>query len=83
MSLFSSISPDYEYYLKEEIWGCMHYMGFGYETLRKMPIRDRKFFIMRHNKEMERQNAQAEATNSISGAALNEFAKNSQSSKNL
>jgi hypothetical protein len=58
-------------------------MGFNYETLRKMPIRDRKFFIMRHNKEMERQNAQSKATNSISGTALNEFAKNSQSSKNL
>lgn len=61
----------------------MHYMGFAYETLRRMPIRDRKFFILRHNQEMEKQNAQSEATKSISGAALNEFAKNSQTSKNL
>jgi hypothetical protein len=81
--MFSSISPDYEYYLKEEIWGCMHYMGFSYETLRKMPIRDRKYFIMRHNQEIERQNAQYENTKSISGSALNEFAKSSQNIKNL
>lgn len=78
MSLFSSISPDYEYYLKEEIWGCMHYMGFGYETLRKMPIRDRKFFIMRHNKEIEKQNAKSQATNSISDITLSNLSKKSQ-----
>jgi hypothetical protein len=38
---------------------------------------------MRHNQEIERQNAQYENTKSISGSALNEFAKSSQNKKNL
>lgn len=51
--LFSSISPNYEIYLKEELWGCFKYIGIPFETLEKMPIRDRKYYIARHNQTAE------------------------------
>ena len=37
--------------LKEELWGCFKYIGIPFETLEKMPIRDRKYYILRHNSE--------------------------------
>jgi hypothetical protein len=35
---------------KEEIWGCFKYIGIPMDTLMNMPISDRKFYIMLHNK---------------------------------
>ena len=32
-----------------EIYGCMEYMHISYDTLMRMPIRQRKYFIKRHN----------------------------------
>jgi hypothetical protein len=49
--MFFSILPnEYERQLKEEIWGCFKYIGIPMETLMNMPISDRKYYIMLHNK---------------------------------
>lgn len=47
--LFSSISPNYEINLKEELYGCFKYVGIPLDILDKMPTRDRKFYIAKHN----------------------------------
>ena len=49
MIMFSSISPDYEKNLKDELYGCFKYIGIPFDILNKMPIRDRKFYIAKHN----------------------------------
>lgn len=47
---FSTLPTEYERTFKEEIWGCFKYIGIPMETLMNMPISDRKFYIMLHNK---------------------------------
>ena len=47
--LFSSISPDGEENLKEELFACFKYVGIPFEELYSMPVRDRKYFIIKHN----------------------------------
>ena len=47
---------DYERGLKEEIWGVFKYMKIPMETIMRMPIQDRKFYIMRHNYDTEMEN---------------------------
>lgn len=47
---FSTFPSDYEKFFKEEIWGCFKYIGIPMETLMNMPIADRKYYIMLHNK---------------------------------
>jgi len=47
--LFSSISPDYERLLKEELFGCFKYIKIPLEALERMPVRDRKYYILKHN----------------------------------
>lgn len=47
--LFSSISPEYERLLKEELFGCFKYIKIPFEELLKMPVRDRKYYILKHN----------------------------------
>jgi hypothetical protein len=44
------LPSDYEKSFKEEIWGCFKYIGIPMETLMNMPIADRKYYIMLHNK---------------------------------
>lgn len=51
--LFSGISPDYEKLLKEELFGCFTHIKIPFEELLKMPIRDRKFYILKHNEAMD------------------------------
>lgn len=49
---------DFEKNLKEEIWGCFKHIGIPIDTIMKMTVMDRKFFIMMHNKtESERENS--------------------------
>jgi hypothetical protein len=56
--LFSSISPDYERILKEELFGCFKHIKIPFEELLKMPIRDRKYYIHKYNEYMTaRENA--------------------------
>jgi hypothetical protein len=55
--MFSSVSPDYEENLKEELFGCFKYVGIPFDVLDRMPTRDRKYYIMRHNRSVEEENA--------------------------
>ena len=55
--MFSSVSPDYEGNLKEELFGCFKYVGIPFDVLDRMPTRDRKYYIMRHNRSVEEENA--------------------------
>lgn len=55
--MFSSISPDFERNLKEELYNCFKYVGIPLDILDKMPTRDRKFYIMKHNRQVEEENA--------------------------
>ena len=51
--LFSLISPEYERYLKEELFGCFKHIKIPFDELMKMPTRDRKFYILKHNEAAE------------------------------
>lgn len=77
--LFST-SNEAERYLKEELWGCFKYIGIPLNILYKMPTRDRKFYIDRHNNEMNdkiRQEQKKHPTNQ-SNMNINKFADMSQ-----
>jgi hypothetical protein len=39
--------------LKDEIWGCTHYMKLPMETVMKLPVHDRHYFIQKHNEEQQ------------------------------
>ena len=80
-SLFFSIWPsDFEKTLTDEIWGCVKYVGIPYDTVMKMPIHVRKYFIKKHNEEQESRNGgYNSSTRHISGEALNEYASMEQS----
>lgn len=78
--LFSSISPNYERNLKEELYGCFKYIGIPFDILDKMPTRDRKFYIAKHNGIVEEENAR-EKGNSINGEALDAYTDLAQSNE--
>jgi hypothetical protein len=73
--LFFSIWPsDYEKTLTDEIWGCVKYVGLPYDTIMKMPIHVRKYFIRKHNEEEGKASSSNSTTRHISGEALNKYA---------
>lgn len=78
MILFSSISPDYEKNLKDELFACFKYIGIPFNILDKMPIRDRKYYIMRHNEVIENEKKRANNSKEISGEMINKFTDMSQ-----
>ena len=59
--LFSSISPEYERILKEELFGCFKYIKIPFDELLKMPVRDRKFFILKHNEAAQEEREEYES----------------------
>ena len=59
--MFSLISPEHELALKEELFGCTQYIKIPMAELMKMPTRDRKFYIKKHNEEVDKENAEYEA----------------------
>ena len=71
---------DYERGLKEEIWGVFKYMKIPMETVMKIPIQDRKFYIMRHNYEVEMEKGNRYGnTNDVTYStpdAINMFSRN-------
>ena len=71
--LFSSISPNYERNLKDELYGCFKYIGIPLDILDKMPTRDRKFYIAKHNGIVEAENSQNQS-NTINGELINTYA---------
>ena len=71
---------EYEQAFKEEIWGCYKYIGIPLETIYNMPIQERKYYIVMHNKSVQAENnameqyQSGEKTHEISGEALNDMA---------
>ena len=59
--MFSLISPENELALKEELFGCTQYIKIPMAELMKMPTRDRKFYIRKHNEEIDKENAEYDA----------------------
>ena len=81
--LFSSISQDNERLLKEELFSCYKHIGIPFEVLEKMPVRDRKFYIIKHNLWAEGENGKA-PNQHIEGEMLNKYTEMSQlNEKNL
>ena len=81
-----SISPKSEQYLREELWGCFKYIKIPFETLYKMPVRERKFYIERHNEAAKEENDKMEGkSNSYrTEANINAYANIEQSNlKNM
>ena len=75
---FSLIPSSYDRVLKDEIWGCTHYMKLPMETVMKLPIQDRRYYIQKHNEEQQGLRASYERRNGnriYDGEAINEFAK--------
>ena len=50
---FSTLPSEYEKSFKEEIWGCFKYVGIPMDVLMNMPIADRRYYIMMHNRQTE------------------------------
>ena len=64
--------------LKDEIWGCTHHMKLPMETVMKLPIQDRRYFIQKHNEEQEDLRARYERRNGNQiqdGEAINAYAR--------
>ena len=72
--LFSSISPNFERNLKDELYGCFKYIGIPFDVLDRMPVRDRKFYIAKHNGVVEEENSKNKSDNTINGELLNAYA---------
>ena len=56
-------------------------MGIPFDVLNEMPIRDRKYYIMRHNMETSEDNARKNGTNNSlnDGESINTYAGLEQS----
>ena len=53
--LFSLMYKNYERDLKTEIWLCHKNMNLSFTEIYNMPIQDRKFYILMHNREVEKE----------------------------
>ena len=76
--MFSSISSDYEKNLKDELYGCFKYIGIPFDILNKMPVRDRKFYIAKHNGIVEDEVRKERGDSRIDGEMINKFTDYSQ-----
>lgn len=76
--MFSSISPDYEKNLKDELYGCFKYIGIPFDILNKMPIRDRKYYIAKHNGIIEEEAKKEHGDSIVDGEMINKFTDYSQ-----
>ena len=72
--LFSSISPNFERNLKDELYGCFKYIGIPFDVLDRMPVRDRKFYIAKHKGITEEENNKNRNENTINGELSNTYA---------
>lgn len=75
--LFSLISSNQERDLKDELFGCFKHIGIPFQVLEKMPIRDRKFYIAKHNGIVEKEN-EKENGSTIDGEMINKYTDMSQ-----
>ena len=59
----------------------MKHVGIPYDTVMRMPIHNRRYFIMRHNDEQERLSGELDRNKSkiqFFGESVNSFSKNMQ-----
>lgn len=56
--LFSLIYKNYEKDLKKELWLCHKYMKLSMTEIYNMPIQERKFYILTHNKQVDKEKRQ-------------------------
>lgn len=76
-SLFSSISndEDTEWALWEELFGCVEYLKIPYDTILRMPVHVRKFWINRHNQAIKKEKDVKDGyTRTVEGVGVNAFA---------
>jgi len=55
--LFSMMTPQYEKFLMEEIYGLRCIVKFSLDEIMDMPVADRRLFIQLHNKRIENENS--------------------------
>ena len=69
----------------DEIYGCVNYLNLPYDTVMNLPVYVRKFWIKKHNRQVEEEQAEMErakagqsAGDFISGEGVNAFAEMEQ-----
>ena len=87
ISLFLSIKRDQDSVMNfwDEIYGCVNYLNLPYDTVMNLPVYVRKFWIKKHNRQVEEEQAEMErakagqsAGDFISGEGVNDFAEMEQ-----
>ena len=87
ISIFLSISntEEAEQKLLDEIFGCVTYLKLPYETVMNMPVYMRKYWILKHNKDVDDAERESQikqdkgsGLKQISGGALNSYANLTQ-----
>ena len=71
------MSSNQERELKDELFGCFKHIGIPFQVLEKMPVRDRKFYIAKHNGIVEKEE-EKEKGNTIDGEMINKYTDMSQ-----
>ena len=67
----------------DEIWGCVKHVGIPYDTVMRMPIHNRRYFILRHNDEQEKISSSLDknkGSTQFFGENVNSFSRNIQNS---
>lgn len=87
ISLFLSISNngvgDAEKKLWDELWGCVNYLKIPFDTVMKMPVYIRKFWILKHNEVNSQEKKPDNGENkTISGQQINSYAQMEQNNRN-
>ena len=54
--LFGMMTPQYERFLMEEIYGLRCIVKFSLDEIMDMPVADRRLFIQLHNQRIEKEN---------------------------
>jgi hypothetical protein len=70
--------------LKDEIWGCTHYMKLPMETVMRLPVQDRRYYIQKHNEEQQGIKRDIDMRNGRSKVdcdSINEYARLEQENK--
>lgn len=90
ISLFLSIERDSDSVMNfwNEIYGCVNYLNLPYETVMNLPTYVRKFWIKKHNRTVEEEEAEMERAKlgqssgeMISGEGINAFAEREQNKR--
>ena len=69
--------------LWDELWGCVNYLKIPFETVMSMPVYIRKFWILKHNETVNKENApNSGKTSTIDGQSINAYAQIEQGNRN-